>query len=105
MGYPLLSTDKGYKLQEFASKNKVVSEAVEKIYSPNATEYYRIAATNGRSVLDGTDDDNLLFTVDKVQDTDLKNHILDTMQESIGSLSLEVSKALIQLNQVMFGNQ
>ena len=81
VGYPLLSTDKGYKLQEFASKNKVVSEAVEKIYSPNATEYYRIAATNGRSVLDGTDDDNLLFTVDKVQDTDLKNHILDTMQE------------------------
>ena len=90
VGYPLLSTDNGYKLQEFASKNKVVSEAVEKIYSPNATEYYRISATRGRSVLDGTDDDNMIFTVDKVPDAELKNHILDIIREYRGNRKMMV---------------
>ena len=81
LAYQAVSSEPIYHIQKYASKNKVISDAIEKYHSPNATKYYRISATHGRSVLDGTDSDNLIFSVGRVADIDLKNHILDTMQE------------------------
>ncbi len=79
--YQAVSSEPGYRFQKMASQSVKGSKLVENHYSPNATKYYRISATHGKSVLDGTDSDNLVFSVGRVADVDLKNHILDTMQE------------------------
>ena len=90
LAYQAVSSEPIYHIQKYASKNKVISDAIENHHSPNATKYYRISATHGRSVLDGTDDDNMIFTVDKVPDAELKNHILDIIREYRGNRKMMV---------------
>ena len=63
-------------------RNGGLSWWAEKFKYPNATEYYRISSTHGKSILNGVDKDNYIFTVERVQDEELKNHILSTMQSN-----------------------
>ncbi len=90
LAYQAVSSEPGYRFQKMASQSVKGSKLVENHYSPNATKYYRISATHGRSVLDGTDDDNMIFTVDKVPDAELKNHILDIIREYRGNRKMMV---------------
>ena len=59
--------------------NSISSRFAERVF-PNATKYYRIAVTNGQSVLRGLDDDNILYTVKQIKDRKLKEHILMSMR-------------------------
>ncbi len=80
--YRTLSSDDGYEMQKRAIRNRLTSWGIETFKYPNSTKYYRISSTHGQSILNGPDKDNYIFTVGSVQDEELKNHILSTMQSN-----------------------
>ena len=81
LSYSLATSRPVYNAQVKAIKNpnSISSKIAEGLF-PNATKYYRIAATNGQSVLRGIDDDNILYTVKQIEDRKLKEHILMSMR-------------------------
>ncbi len=80
--YELIMTEPVYKLQKEAIKRPELDYATTVLGYPNATKYYRIASTGGHSIISGSDSDNMIFKVDRMQDSDLKNHILTTMKSN-----------------------
>ncbi len=78
--YRGMTTEPVYKWQKKVIKAPIWRQLPEDKY-PNAVKYYRIASTGGL-IEDDTDKDNVMFSVDKIQNSDLKNHILTTMKSN-----------------------
>ena len=90
VAYPVLASEPGYKLQKNASQNEYISSKIEKRKYPNATKYYRIAATHGMSIIRGTDSDNLLYGLGNMPDIALKRHIENIFQGEVNSRTMVV---------------